>query len=94
MEVFGTGTPLRQFCYAPDLAFLMLWVAFTKTKLDLIALVPEDEQTIGELAQVVAREFSLREVRFDPSRADGQHRKTMSNKTLRSLLPNFKFTPL
>ena len=72
----------------------MLWVVFTDSKLDLIALVPEAEHTIGELAITIAKEFNIREVKFDPTKEDGQYRKTMSNKTLRNLLPNFSFTPL
>jgi len=31
---------------------------------------------------------------FDTSKADGQHRKHMSNAGLRALLPNFEFTSL
>jgi GDP-L-fucose synthase len=28
LEVFGSGSPLRQFCFAPDLALLLLWSVF------------------------------------------------------------------
>lgn len=34
------------------------------------------------------------EVLFDTSKADGQYKKTASNKKLRSYLPDFKFTPI
>lgn len=34
------------------------------------------------------------ELVFDTSAADGQYKKTASNKKLRGLLPDFKFTPL
>jgi GDP-L-fucose synthase len=64
------------------------------TKVALIALVPEEECTIRKLAETVAKEFDLKETKFDPSMADGQYRKTMSNATLRRLLPNYKFTSL
>ena len=94
LEVFGTGEPLRQFCFTPDLALLLLWTLLQPSKVELIALVPEEECTIRKLAETVAKEFGLPETKFDASKADGQFRKTMSNATLRSLLPSFKFTSL
>ena len=33
-------------------------------------------------------------VQFDTTKADGQFKKTASNKKLRSLYPEFKFTPM
>lgn len=96
LEVWGSGKPLRQFCYAGDLAMLILWTCFglRDSSVKLIALVPEQEHTIGELAHCVAKAVGLGEVKFDPSKADGQLRKTMSNATLRRLLPSFQFTKL
>ena len=68
--------------------------SFRQEKVGLIALVPEEEYSIRELAESVAGAFGLKNVKFDPSKPDGQFRKTMSNATLRRLLPGFKFTPL
>ena len=61
---------------------------------DPLPLLPEEEHSIGELAGHIAREFGGVEVVFDTTKADGQHRKCMSNAGLRTLLPNFAFTEL
>ena len=33
-------------------------------------------------------------LKFDTTKADGQYKKTASNKKLRTLYPDFKFTPI
>jgi GDP-L-fucose synthase len=33
-------------------------------------------------------------IKFDTTKADGQYKKTASNKKLLSLYPDFKFTPI
>ena len=52
LTVWGSGTPLRQFCYAPDLASLLLWVVLdTGVKVvEPLPLMSETEHTIAELA--------------------------------------------
>eukprot|EP00353_Schmidingerella_taraikaensis_P006408 CAMPEP_0185580452 /NCGR_PEP_ID=MMETSP0434-20130131/16563_1 /TAXON_ID=626734 ORGANISM="Favella taraikaensis, Strain Fe Narragansett Bay" /NCGR_SAMPLE_ID=MMETSP0434 /ASSEMBLY_ACC=CAM_ASM_000379 /LENGTH=334 /DNA_ID=CAMNT_0028198725 /DNA_START=137 /DNA_END=1140 /DNA_ORIENTATION=- len=96
LTVWGSGTPLRQFCYTPDLACLLLWVAFDTSVAaeDPLPLLPENEHSIGDLARFIAQEFHGHQVVFDTSKADGQFRKCMSNAGLRAWLPNFNFTSL
>ena len=89
--MWGSGAPLRQFCYAPDLALLLLWVTFVDgTKCNRwseellqggepLALVPAEEHSIADLARAIASQFSHREVIFDATKADGQSRKCMGN---------------
>ncbi|CDW91597.1 gdp-l-fucose synthetase [Stylonychia lemnae] len=92
--VLGSGSPLRQFCYAPDLGKLLLWVLYRKESLPLISLVPEEEYTIKELAENIAQISGIENIVFDTTKADGQYKKTMSNKLLQSKLKYFKFTDL
>lgn len=57
LEVYGTGKPLRQLCFAPDLALLMLFVAFNASNdiaHGLISLLPEEEYTIEQVAKTIA----------------------------------------
>jgi GDP-L-fucose synthase len=56
----------------------------------------EDEVSIKDAAIAVAKASGLdpdKDLEFDASRSDGQYKKTASNKKLRSLYPDFKFTP-
>ncbi len=95
LTVWGSGTPLRQFCYTPDLASLLLWVTFDPVKVsEPLALFPEAEHTIAELATSIASQFGDKAVCFDTSKADGQHRKCMSNSGFKALLGRFEFTQL
>jgi len=95
LTVWGSGQPLRQFCYAPDLALLLLWVTFESVHLaEPLPLLSETEHSIADLARCVASEFGDRQVLFDCSKADGQARKCMSSADLRGLLRNFEFTSL
>ena len=55
LTVWGSGKPLRQFCYAPDLALLLLWVTFDPEKhVEPLALLPQEEYSIAELATNIA----------------------------------------
>ena len=55
LTVWGSGTPLRQFCYAPDLACLLLWAVFDPERhLDPLALLPAEEYSIADLARSIA----------------------------------------
>ena len=55
-----------------------------------------DEISIADLARLVAgsMDFPLDRLVFDTSKSDGQFKKTVSNQRLRSLRPDFKFTPM
>jgi GDP-L-fucose synthase len=95
-EVWGSGTPLRQFIYSEDLGALMVWTLRHYDSIEPIILsVPESaEVTIKEAAMAVVDGMGYRgEVKFDTTKADGQHKKTACNDKLMKLNPDFKFTP-
>jgi GDP-L-fucose synthase len=96
-EVWGTGSPLRQFIYSGDLAALTVWVLRSYDSTDPIILsVPEEKEvTIKDVALMIrdAMEFKG-EVKFLTDKADGQYKKTASNEKLAGLRPDFEFTPM
>lgn len=92
--VYGSGKPLRQFIYSLDLARLFVWVLRSYDSVEPIILSVDEsaEVTIAQLAFNVAEAFGFRgKITFDSSKADGQYKKTASNKKLREHLPDFKF---
>lgn len=92
--VFGSGKPLRQFIYSLDLARLFIWAIRNYESVEPIILSVDegDEVTIAQVAKAIARAFDFKgKLIFDTSKADGQHKKTASNKKLRSFLPDFEF---
>ena len=95
LKVAGTGEPLRQFIYSQDLAKLLVWTLehYDSTEPLILSVPPEHEISIGDVAQMIASEFDI-PIEYDTSKANGQHRKTASNSKLKSLLPDFEFTPI
>lgn len=93
--IWGSGKPLRQFIYSLDLAELTVWVMREYHSPDPITLSvgEEDEVSIKDVALAVAKALKFEgEVIFDTDKADGQFKKTASNKKLRSYRPDYKFT--
>jgi GDP-L-fucose synthase len=94
--VQGNGKPLRQFVYNKDLGDLLLWTLFHYKGESLILSVDEhDEISIGDVAILVAKEFDYEEhLVVSDSEDKGQYKKTANNAQLRSLLPDYTFTPI
>lgn len=93
--IWGSGKPLRQFIYSLDLAELTVWVMREYHSPDPITLSvgEEEEVSIKDVALAVAKAMNFEgEIIFDTEKADGQFKKTASNKKLRSYRPDYKFT--
>ncbi len=95
LTVFGTGAPLRQFIYSEDLAKLIVWTLEHYKSVDplVLSVGPEQEVSIAKVAELIANEFG-KSICYDTSKSDGQYKKTASNAKLKTLIPDFKFTPI
>ncbi|KAI3656694.1 hypothetical protein MP638_005872 [Amoeboaphelidium occidentale] len=94
--VSGSGTPLRQFIYSRDLARLTIWTLREYSEIDpiILSVGEEDEVSIKTVAEQIVQTVGFTgDFSFDTSKADGQFKKTASNKKLKQLFPDFKFTP-
>lgn len=95
--VAGSGKPLRQFILSEDLAKLFMWVLeFYDDKSSIILSVGEKEEvSIEYVARNIAKCFNYEHmIEFDPSKPDGQFKKTADNSKLLKLINNFQFTPI
>lgn len=93
-EIWGTGSPLRQFIYSQDLAKLFIWTVRDYNEIEPIILATDeaDEVSIKEVAMMILEAFDFKgEVKFLTDKADGQFKKTASNAKLRKYLPDFQF---
>ena len=96
VPLFGTGSPLRQFIHAEDLAKIIAKCALsgkdTKTNFNVCC---DDSPSIKEIAEeglkAAGRDLELQ---FDSSKPDGQFRKDCDNSKMRELFPDFKFLSL
>jgi len=95
--IWGSGSPLRQFIYSRDLADLTVWVLRNYESIEPIILSVDEEAevSIKEVAEMVAEAMGFEgNVVCDTTKADGQHKKTASNKKLRTHLPEYQFTSI
>jgi GDP-L-fucose synthase len=93
-SVSGSGSPLRQFIYSQDLAHTIMWVLENYEETNTIMLAPDekDEVTIEFVARAIAKEFDYEEfIEFDRTKADGQYKKTVSNKIFKKYNPEYLF---
>ena len=93
--VKGSGRPIRQFIYSIDLAKAIIGILFDYEKTDSLIISPKGEISIYNLAMLIAEVFNYKdEIVFDRTFADGQYKKTVSNKKFISRFSNFKFTKI
>lgn len=95
-SVWGSGKPLRQFIYSIDLAKLIVWVLRNYDSVEpiILSVDEKDEVSISEVAESIKKAHNYSgDIVYDTSKADGQFKKTASNKKLRSLYMDFEFTP-
>ena len=84
MEIWGTGTPLREFLHVDDLADATVFVLETYEDFEHINIGSGVELTIADIARMVMDVVGLKgELRHDLSKPDGTPRKLMSSAKLR-----------
>jgi len=96
-NIWGSGTPLRQFIYSLDLAELTVWVMREYHLPEPITLSVDEEAevSIKDVALSVAKAMKFEgEIIFDKDKADGQFKKTACNKKLRKYRPDYKFVSI
>lgn len=96
VQVWGTGTPRREFLYSDDLAdacvFLLQLPAEEFARLmpagqaPLVNIGVGEDVTIRELAETICRVLDYRgDLQFDPSKPDGTPRKLLDVSRMRAL---------
>jgi GDP-L-fucose synthase len=93
IELFGDGTPLRQFMLASDFAL------FIKNYIDnqvneSLNVAPDYNFSVDEMAKMVLEIAAVPEMEivYNSSKPNGQHRKDVSSDKLKMLFPDFQFT--
>jgi len=95
LEVWGTGSPLREFVFSEDIARLSLWALENYNEEDPIIFTSGTENSIKELVEIIALKMDYNgKLVFDTSKPDGQLRKPSDPTKLKKYLPDFEFTPL
>jgi GDP-L-fucose synthase len=83
VTVWGTGSPLRDFIYADDLANAMLFLLKDYQGSEVINIGADSEISIRELASMIRKIVGFHgRIRFDTSKPDGAPRKTLDKTKL------------
>ena len=94
ITLFGTGSPLRQFMHASDLARVIKIVIENDITESFNVATPE-ENSIKDMATITLQALDKNMgVVFDSDKPDGQYRKTVSCDKMMSLISDFEFTKL
>lgn len=80
VELWGTGTPLREFLYSDDMADACIYLMNNYEGNDFINIGSGNEISIKELAELIRKTAGYQgEIRFDPSKPDGTPRRVLDN---------------
>jgi GDP-L-fucose synthase len=96
-KVAGSGKAVRQFLYNGDMASILYWAAIKKENVknnhEMYICAPgeKDEVTIETVARIIAKKMEY-PVEFDVSYAEGQQKKTASNRKLLEEMPELTFS--
>lgn len=86
MELWGTGSPMREFLHADDLAEACLFLMENYDEAELVNIGTGEDVTIKELAETVQKIVGFEgEIRWDSSKPDGTPRKLMDVSKLHAL---------
>ena len=85
-EIWGTGTPLREFLFVEDLAECVKFVIDRNIDNDLINIGSSIEISITNLAELIKKAVDFKgELIFDTSKPDGNPRKLLDSSLINSL---------
>ena len=86
VEIWGTGTPMREFLHVDDLADACLYLMMNYSELEFVNVGTGEDITIMELAELVKKIIGYNgEIRLDSSKPDGTPRKLMAVSKLNRL---------
>ena len=93
-EVWGTGRAYREFVYSKDIGKISQWVLENYDSPEPLIVSPDEEICIDTVAQEIAWRMGYEGNIIYNQERDGQLKKPSDNSKLKSLLPDFKFTPI
>jgi GDP-L-fucose synthase len=87
VEIWGTGTPRREFLHSEDLADACIFLMENYDGDDIVNVGVGDDISIRELAELIASVVGYEgSLSFDPSRPDGTPRKLVDTGRINSLV--------
>jgi GDP-L-fucose synthase len=94
LEVWGDGSPLREYTFSPDIARAVMWCLEHYDGELPLNIGSVEEHSVRDIALMVATELGIREgrIEFDPTKPSGVHRKSTDNSVFVQS-SGFSYTP-
>jgi len=91
ITLFGNGSPLRQFMYSDDFAYVIKY-CLDNNIYDNMNVAIDENLSITEMAQIALKVCDAENIKieYDITKPNGQHRKDVSSEILKSKIPSFK----
>lgn len=94
LNVWGNGKSLREFIYSKDLAKITCDLLKTPHNYDSIIVSNSEEVSIEYCVDLIVNIMGFKgKVVFDKSKPNGQSRRPTDTSRLKSIFPDFQFTP-
>ena len=96
LQVWGTGSAIREFLYVDDLAKVLLRLLDLPEVPQRLIVSPSVPTTVHELVSLLCHVngFEAGKVEWDRTKPDGQHARPTDTSLLKRLLPDIEWTPL
>jgi GDP-L-fucose synthase len=86
VELWGTGTPMREFMHSDDLAEALVFLMNTYNERQFINIGTGEEVSIKQLAEMIKATTGFKgQIHFDTTKPDGTPRKLMDSSKIKSL---------
>ena len=94
-EIWGTGTPLREWVYIEDVARMMVQSLSLTEQIYPVNLAQNKAYSIKEIAEMAAGALGYTpSFTFNTTKPDGAPIKILDDRIFRTSYPDFSFTPL
>lgn len=95
IEVWGSGKSLREFLFSKDAADISEILIKNYNDIKPIIVSPGTEISIEELIVTICEIIGFKnKIQFNTNKPEGQFRKPSDNSYLKSIIGDYKFTPL
>ena len=95
ISVWGSGKSLREFLFSKDMACISQFLIDKYNETKPIIISPGTEVSIEELIVTICDIIEFKnKIIFDTTKPEGQFRKPSDNSYLKSIIGDYKFTPL
>lgn len=92
--IWGDGSPLREYTYAPDMARAFMWCLDNYDEAQILHTGSTEENSVKDMAYMIAEVMNIPQDRlaFDTTKPAGIHRKSTDNSRFVKL-SSFEYTP-